>query len=447
MRRLVAIFGLAVFLAGGGQGLRAAQSASTTQPKIHRFAPIADAYVTAAARRRNFGRAKVLRVQGRPVTRSYLRFDATNLDAPLSQVTLRFLSRSSSRGFSVRATGTNWSERGITFANAPSAGLVLGRSGRIRARQWVSVALDVARLPRGSGTLNLALTGAGATLASRESNARPTAFVIATPPTLIAAGDIADCTTAKDAETAALLADINNQGTIAALGDLAYESGTIDEFNNCYGPTWGRFKARTKPAPGNHEYGLGNAAGYFTYWGAVAGNPTQGWYSYDLGAWHLISLNSNCTFIGGCQGGSPQEAWLRADLAAHKNRCTAAYWHHPLFSGSVGTGELDMQPLWQALYDNNADLVLVGHAHNYQRFAPQNAFGAADPARGLREFVVGTGGRTNFNQVPTPAANTEALNVGTNGLLKLSLRNTGYSWNFIPVAGQTFTDSGSTACH
>jgi hypothetical protein len=220
----------------------------------------------------------------------------------------------------------------------------------------------------------------------------------------------------------------------------------LDEFNRCYQPTWGQFKARTKPAPGNHEYRLDRtAAGYFAYWGAIAGNPAQGWYSYDLGGWHVVSLNSNCAYIGGCQAGSPEETWLRADLAAHPTTCTLAYWHHARFSGGEVLSDMGMQPLWQALYDNNADLILVGHAHNYQRFAPQDASGVADPARGLREFVVGTGGRSFHGVAAT--ANTEVMNNTTWGVLKLTLRNNGYDWKFIPVAGQTFTDSGTQACH
>jgi hypothetical protein len=235
-------------------------------------------------------------------------------------------------------------------------------------------------------------------------------------------------------------------GTVAALGDLAYENGSLAEFNACYQPSWGPLKSITKPAPGNHEYQTPGAAGYFAYWGAVAGNPSQGWYSYDIRRWHIVSLNSNCAFIGGCQSGSPQEAWLRADLAAHKTKCTLAYWHHPLFSGTLGTAETDMAPLWQTLYDNNAEVVLSGHAHNYQRFAPQTAAGVADPARGIREFVVGTGGNHNLHSV-TAIANTEVMQSTTWGVLILTLRDTGYDWYFSPVVGGSFTDSGSQACH
>jgi hypothetical protein len=440
MLRPILIIGLTALLAGGGQafsttGGRAAARLALT--------PDADAYVTAAAPRRNFGRAKFLRAQSRPVTRSYLRFTLAGIDAPVTRATLRLYARVASRGFSVRSTSSQWNERSITFAAAPRPGGVIGRSGPVRAGRWVSV--NVTSVVKGNGTVSLALTGA-AKLASRESGARrPQLVVQATPPTLLAAGDIGYCGTPRDEATAELVKKI--PGTVAALGDLAYENGTAAEFASCYQPSWGQFKARTRPAPGNHEYENGtNGVGYFGYWGAVAGNPTQGWYSYDVGGWHIVSLNSNCGFIAGCGPGSAQETWLRADLAAHPTGCTLAYWHHLRFSGGQVMNEDDMQPLWQALYDANADLVLAGHAHNYQRFAPQNAFGVADPARGLREFVVGTGGNPFLHPVAA-IANTEVIDNTTWGVLKLTLRNSGYDWRFLPVAGQTFTDSGSQACH
>ena len=297
---------------------------------------------------------------------------------------------------------------------------------------------------KGNGPVSFSVTGV-ARLASREAgpDAARASIVDPVPGTLIAAGDIADCNSTGDEATAALVNNLS--GTVAALGDLAYPNGTLAEFNNCYQPSWGRFKARTKPAPGNHEYNTLNASGYFGYWGAVAGNPAQGWYSYDLGGWHVVSLNSNCPAIGGCAIGSPEESWLRADLAAHPAKCTAAYWHHPRFSGGQVLNELDMQPLWQALYDANADLVLSGHAHNYQRFAPQDAVSNADPVRGIREFVVGTGGEDH--QLVGAIPNTEVMNDTAFGVLELTLRPTSYDWQFLPVAGQTFTDSGSQACH
>lgn len=438
MRRTAVILGFLALLAAGG---RALPSTDAQAKGGVTFRPTADAYVTAAARRRNFGRAKQLRAQSSPVVRSYVQFNVAGLDAPVNYATLRLFARASSKGFVVRTASSGWSERAITFANSPRPGGVVGRSGRVRRGRWISV--DVTRLLKGNGTLSFALTGS-AKISSREAGLGPQLIVGAFAPLMVAAGDIAECGNNWDEATAALVK--NMPGTVAALGDLAYENGTIGEFDNCYQPSWGQFKARTRPAPGNHEYNTPNAAGYYAYWGAAAGNPAQGWYSYDLGGWHVVSLNSNCIFIGGCGVGSPEETWLRADLAAHKTQCTLAYWHHPRFSGGYVTSDVTMQPIWQALYDNNADLVLSGHAHNYQRFAPQDPAGVADPARGLREIVVGTGGRVDPHPV-APIANTEITNVGTFGVLRLTLRNSGYDWHFVPVAGQTFTDSGSQACH
>jgi hypothetical protein len=263
-------------------------------------------------------------------------------------------------------------------------------------------------------------------------------------PTLLAAGDIADCGTPGDAATAAILA--HTPGTIATLGDNAYNSGRPSEFANCYGPTWGRFLSRTKPSPGNHDYGTPNAAGYFGYFGAAAGPPGRGYYSYDLGTWHLISLNSNCDVTNDCAAGSAQEQWLKADLAAHRNRCTLAYWHHPLFSSGDHGNNTFMLPIWQDLYQAGADVVLNGHDHDYERFAPQNPDGGADPMRGIREFVVGTGGRDHrvFRKIKPQS---EVRNDDTFGILRLTLGVGRYSWRFLPEAGRTFTDTGSGVCH
>jgi hypothetical protein len=438
MRRL-ATLALLAFLAGGSQALSAPGKTEAPQAT---FGATADAYVSSAARRKNFGRARSLRVSPRSVMRTYLRFQVKGLAAPVASATLRIHSKTRGRGFQVRATGGSWAERRLTFRNAPRSGPVVGSVGRLR-RNWITA--DVTRGVSGNGTFNFVLTGRGATLTSREGGRRPQLIVETEPPpqTLVAAGDIADGTTGDD-QTATLVDTI--PGTVAALGDLAYEAGSASDFATYYEPTWGRFKARTRPAAGNHEYQTPNAAGYFGYWGAVAGPPTQGWYSYELGAWHVIVLNSNCPFIGGCHAGSPQEAWLRADLASHPTRCTVAYWHHPRFSTGVVGDSPDIRPLFQALYDGNADLLLVGHAHNYQRWSPLNPTGAADAARGIRQFVVGTGGR-GFHEVSPPDPRQEIANDDTLGVLRLLLGSRGFTWQFQPVPGRTFTDSGSQTCH
>lgn len=269
---------------------------------------------------------------------------------------------------------------------------------------------------------------------------------LAEDPVLVGAGDIADCTQLEGAaKTAALLDNVG--GTVFTLGDNAYSSGTPQQFADCYGKTWGRHKARTRPAAGNHDYRTPYASGYFAYFGAAAGEPGQGWYGYDVGAWHVVVLNSNCAEVGGCQRGSRQEKWLREDLAAHPAPCVAAMWHHPRFSSGAEHGDdPTVRDLWKALTDAGADLVVAGHEHVYERFAPQTADGEADPRRGLRAFTVGTGGRELYAWGRI-RPNSEIRDNKTFGVLKLTLHPDSYDWEFLPVEGGTFTDIGTAKCH
>ena len=240
---------------------------------------------------------------------------------------------------------------------------------------------------------------------------------------------------------------------VLPLGDNQYECGGYQAFLQSYDLSWGRVKAITHPAVGNHEYQTANgtdcgrhAAGYFQYFGAAAGQPGQGWYSFDIGSWHLIALNSNCGEIsGGCGVGSAQETWLQADLAAHPNACTLAYWHHPRFNSGIADSTA-VAAFWSDLYAAGADVVLVGHSHNYERFAPQDPNQNADPTNGIREFVVGTGGEDLFGFARTEP-NMEVRNSSTFGVLKLTLHSNSYDWTFEPAQGFSFTDSGTTSCH
>ena len=232
---------------------------------------------------------------------------------------------------------------------------------------------------------------------------------------------------------------------VLILGDIQYEDGTLAKFNASYDPSWGRVKSITRPSPGNHEYQSVSAAGYYAYFGAAAGDPAKGYYSYDLGEWHVVALNSNCSSVGGCGAGSPQEQWLRADLAANPASCTLAYWHHPRFSSGEHGSDSATTAFWQALYDANADVVLGGHDHDYERFAPQTPSGALDLTRGIRQFVAGSGGK-NVRTFPTVLANSEARDVSSLGVLELTLGSGAYEWRFRPAVG-SFTDSGSAACH
>ena len=262
-------------------------------------------------------------------------------------------------------------------------------------------------------------------------------------PTLVGAGDVTYCGASGDERTAALLDRI--PGRIFVAGDVAYPDGTARQLAECYGPSWGRWRLRTSPVPGNHDYRSAGARPYFAFFGARAGPAGTGWYAYDLGTWRVYGLNSNCAAVGGCGAGSEQERWLRADLAAHPRACVAAVWHHPLFSSGTHGASPEVRSLWQALEDAGAELVLNGHDHDYERFAPQTAAGAA-AASGIREFVVGTGGAP-LRPFDTIVANSERRSSAAFGVLRLTLRDGGYDWEFVPVAGATFTDRGSAACH
>ena len=258
-------------------------------------------------------------------------------------------------------------------------------------------------------------------------------------PVIAGAGDIA--TSGAGDEATARLLDSINPTVVYTTGDNAYPKGTLSEFQSYYEPTWGRHKAKTKPSPGNHEHYTSGASGYYDYFGAAAGERGKGYYSYDVGEWHLIALNSSIS-MGAT---SEQVGWLKNDLAAHTNSCTLAYFHHPLFSSGAHGNQTQVRPLWEALYSAKADVVLNGHDHNYERFAPQDPSGELDTARGIREFVVGTGG-ASYRPFDVIKPNSEARSTGAHGVLELTLRAGGYDWRFVPEAGKTFTDSGSAAC-
>jgi len=286
---------------------------------------------------------------------------------------------------------------------------------------------------------------------TRKPKPTPTASPTPTPTptptpatvTLVGAGDIASCSSSGDEATALLLDGIG--GTVFTAGDNVYDNGTSTEFTNCYDPTWGRHKARTRPAPGNHEYNTTGATGYYGYFGSAAGDSSKGYYVYELGAWRVYVLNSNCSVVS-CAAGSTQEQWLRADLADNPSACVVAYWHHPRFSDGTHGNSTTVQPFWQALYDAGAELVISGHDHDYQRFAPQTPTGVLDPARGIVEFVAGMGGRSHY-AFATTSPNRVAGNATAYGVLRLDLSAGGYAFSFVPVAGQTYTDSGSGTCH
>jgi hypothetical protein len=277
------------------------------------------------------------------------------------------------------------------------------------------------------------------------------------PTVFVGAGDIATCSSAGDEAVATVLDGI--AGTVFTLGDNVYPDGTAGQFTSCYEPSWGRHKARTRPAPGNHDYNTTGAVPYYQYFGSNAGDAGKGYYSFDIGAWHAISLNSNCAAVG-CGPGSAQQTWLESDLEAHPGVCTIAYWHHPVLTiGPHNNDETGMLSIWQMLYDHDVDIVLSGHDHNYQRYAPLNRdANGVDASGGVRYFVVGTGGVGLTSASATRANSTPGIEVWADdpndsdghsaslGVLKLSLYDAAYEWQFVPVAGGTFTDSGQGAC-
>jgi predicted phosphodiesterase len=291
----------------------------------------------------------------------------------------------------------------------------------------------------------LAVATAGAAPA-RSATAAPVAAALAGDPTLAAAGDIVgDCTGSSCGyrKTAAVITSLNPT-TVLALGDISNRSGAATDYTSRFNSSWGVFKPKIRPVPGNHDYLVAGAANFFKYFGAAA-NPPHGYYSYNVGTWHIVAINSNCSKVGGCQAGSAQEKWLKNDLAQHPAACTLAFWHHPRYSSGFGGDNTSMKDIFQDLYNARADVVLSGHSHDYERFALQNNAGQRD-ANGIRQFVVGTGGasHTRFGSIKP---NSQAHNNDTFGVLKMTLGATSYSWKFVPVAGKTFTDSGTRNCH
>ena len=293
----------------------------------------------------------------------------------------------------------------------------------------------------------------GLPLATDPPPARPGGPVV-----IMAAGDIAcdprDTRFRSGAGTAqgchmratAELLTAQEPDAVLALGDLQYGTGGMADYQASFGPTWGRARAITRPVPGDDDYENADGSGYFGYFGAAAGQPKTGWYSFDLGSWHLIALNSNCHRVGGCEAGSPQERWLQADLAAHRNRCTLAFWHHPRFASSEAGVDGSLLAFWRDLHAAGAELVVNGQNHFYERFAPQDPAGRRDRSRGIRQFIVGTGGQQH-HPISLAAPNSEVRNHTTFGVLQLTLGRGGYAWEFVPEAGGAFSDSGRGTCH
>ena len=326
--------------------------------------------------------------------------------------------------------------------------------GSTGGRQLNTPVVDMAVTPSGAGYWLAGVDGAVYAFGTAPFHGTAAGAVapvvgIASPAstawrTLLVAGDVAACDSPGDEITSSMLDGF--EGTVVAPGDVVYERGTADDFAICYDPSWGRHKHRTRPAIGNHEY-LSGGDPYWDYYGEdVAGVRQKGWYSFDVGSWHVVVLNSNCTRVG-CEPGSEQQRWLRADLEANPALCTVAMWHHHRFSsGNFGTSNMSAD-LFRTLYEHEVDVLLVGHEHDYERFMELDPDGLPDPGRGVRQFVVGTGGRNLIPMRPSPILGTESRQAEAFGFLKLELDDGGYRWRFVAEPGKSFTDTGRARCH
>lgn len=470
---------LTAVLVGSGLTVVGATPASASTITLN---PVADSYVQSDLPTANFGTVTSVKVDGSPVTTSYLKFDVQGLAAAPGKATLRvFKSLSTTTAITLRPVAdTTWSESGINYVNKPApGGTPITPPGPWGTDVWLTY--DVTSLVKGNGLVSFALDTASSTsksLPSREASTNKPELVLetATAPTesvtLAVGGDVACGTTETDYNggagtgtacrmqtTSDLVRGINPQ-QVFALGDLQYNSGSTVDFGISYHNSWGRFKDITRPVVGNHEYGTSGAGGYFGYFGSAA-TPLEsgctknclGYYSFNVpvGAskWHVVVINSECTRINagiGCAKDSPQYKWLVNDLALPDNRtlCTAVLSHRPRWS-SNSFASPDIQPLVDVMSANKVDLLLTGHAHSYERFAPQNAAGQSDPA-GIREIIVGTGGRDSQG-FGTVVANSVVRKNHIFGVMKLSLTATGYSYEFVPDPTTPFSDSGSGSCN
>ncbi len=266
---------------------------------------------------------------------------------------------------------------------------------------------------------------------------------------MVGAGDIGECGTGEAAATARVIRRVVGEhpdAIVFTAGDNAYPNGSSSDFQRCFDPWWGRFLDRSRPAAGNHDWHTPDAAGYRAYYGERAGTKSRTWYAFDAGRWRVIVLDSDCGEVGGCRPSSRQGRWLAGELASHPAACTLAIWHHARFSSGPHGNQTATAPLFDALYAAGADVVVSGHDHDYERFAPQDPAGRRDSARGIREFVVGTGGG-HLYQVATVKRNSQVRENATFGVIVLELREGSYAWRFEPAGNGTFTDAGTGSCH
>ena len=297
----------------------------------------------------------------------------------------------------------------------------------------VAILVGVALVVWRSATDNGSLTLPSALPSLAVPSAPPSGSAPPEPEVLLAVGDVASCDSPADEAVADLASRL--PGTIALLGDTVYEYGTAEDYRECFDPAWGPMRSRIRPAVGNHEYQTAGATGYYDYFGTAAGPRGEGWYSYDLGAWHVVVLNSTCHRIT-CGPDSEQVAWLEADLATNPGDCLLAYWHYPRWSSGRHGSQEQIDPFWDVMRDHGADVVLTGHDHTYERIL----------ADGIRQFVVGTGGKSHYRFERGRLPTTETRNDSTYGLLWLALGDGTYEWEFLGLGNTGFTDAGTGEC-
>ena len=469
------------------------------------FAPTADTYSRSDTPTTTYGSSvRVSAQSGSQTRRAYLQFAVTvpsGEQVTASRLELHTLAAGDSKAVELRGVADNsWSEGSLTWNNQPSTGSTVA-SSRSSYANGVYVSWDASSLVKAAGTVGLALTTTSTawlgfdskeaassvrprlvveTAMASSPTATPTATPVAAPPTptstatptpsaspaptpgplpsgggvIAAAGDIAAPQTSAGATSGGQWAtdDLLDQiqpNAVIGLGDYVYEYGYLASFEKYYASNWGRFKDITRAINGGgHDfYGGGD---YYSYFGSSAGPAPYSSYSWDLSGWHMIAVNNYCSdsHVGGCGVGSSAYEWLKGDLAAHPNKCTLVYWHQPYWtSGSSHAPYTAVKDMMQLMYNSGVDVLLQAHNHQYERFAPQDPTGRRDDARGIQAFVVGTGGRSFYGFNSTPAANSLVRNNTTFGVLKMNLATDGWAWKFMPVAGQTFTDSGSASCH
>jgi hypothetical protein len=463
----------ASLLLGLGLTVLLALGAGRAHASTYVFTPVADSRVNAGAPSTNYGKSKTMVFDASPDSRGYLRFDVEGLQGAVTSATLRLhaLTDAPAGAVDLRPVAdTQWQELGINYNNRPPAGSVVASSGSMSAGQRFGI--DASSVVPGEGLVSLALSTTSSKprkSGTREVSAQTPQLVVETDapndPVIAAAGDIACDPSASNFNGGLGTVSACHQmatsdlmvgrglSAVLPVGDLQYEDGRASAFAASYDPSWGRLAAISHPVPGGEEYTQPGAGPYFDYFngtgnmGGPAGPRGKGYYSYDVGTWHVIALNSRCDDIGGCGEGSPQDDWLEADLAAHPSSCTLAYFHDPRFSSSGRDPErTNGAEFWNDLYVAGADVILSASDHAYERFARQAPDRSADPDTGIREFIVGTGGVGHPGPKTATRANSGIRNATTFGVLELTLRAGSYDWRFVPESRSSFTDSGSDTC-